>query len=272
MAVSYSIAWYAQADDISDDIWHLCFPQPLEGKWWYQSLEQCGIDDQFTFAYALITEHDGVSIRAVGIAPTFLHNVPIDLVAPPALAAIFIKLGAIVPSLRYQRTLFVGSPCAEEGTVGLLPGVKLASVAGYLEKALEERARQFKAVMIVWKDFAEGDRKALESLCASDGLFPVVSYPGTIVDLPKGQFADYLKSLKSSHRHNLTKKLKRSKQQGELEVSVIQHPDEKTQAEIFALFWQTYEKGKTKFERLNPKFFRLIAQLDLSWFVLLKIS
>jgi predicted N-acyltransferase len=166
--------------------------------------------------------------------------------------------------------LFVGSPCAEEGTVGLLPHVSLSSVAPYLEQALESLARKYKAPMIVWKDFGEKESKQLEQLCASDNLFKVVSYPGTVVNLPPGQFGDYLKSLKSSHRHNLSKKLRRSKEQGELNASVIQHPDETILAEIFDLFWQTYEKGKTKFERLNPQFFRLIAQLDLSHFVLLR--
>ena len=41
-------------------------------------------------------------------------------------------------------------------------------------------------------------------------------------------------------------------------------------AEIFALFWQTYEKGKTKFERLNQEFFQQIAQCPESHFILLR--
>jgi predicted N-acyltransferase len=40
--------------------------------------------------------------------------------------------------------------------------------------------------------------------------------------------------------------------------------------QIFSLFWQTYEKGGTKFERLNRKFFDLLAAETNSHFVILR--
>ena len=40
--------------------------------------------------------------------------------------------------------------------------------------------------------------------------------------------------------------------------------------EIFELFWQTYERGKTKFERLTPEFFNAIATEPPAHFVLLR--
>src|SRR2546426_6524221 len=46
---------------------------------------------------------------------------------------------------------------------------------------------------------------------------------------------------------------------GDLHVTVLQRPDPLLLDEIFALFWQTYQKGKTKFELLTPRFFQLIA-------------
>ncbi len=39
----------------------------------------------------------------------------------------------------------------------------------------------------------------------------------------------------------------------------MQQPDEKTLQELYSLFLQTYEKGKTKFEKLTFEFFRQIA-------------
>jgi predicted N-acyltransferase len=51
---------------------------------------------------------------------------------------------------------------------------------------------------------------------------------------------------------------------------VVQNPDEQTINEIFSLFWQTYEHGKTKFERLNKLFFANIAKEKVSWWVLLR--
>jgi predicted N-acyltransferase len=76
--------------------------------------------------------------------------------------------------------------------------------------------------------------------------------------------------MKSSHRHNLKKKLKRGESLGKLVGSVIQNPDATTREEIFGLFWQTYEKGATKFEKLNRKFFEEVAKFDGAHWVMLR--
>ena len=47
-------------------------------------------------------------------------------------------------------------------------------------------------------------------------------------------------------------------------------PDTATLDEIFALFWQTYEKATTRFEQLNRRFFELMAQCPPSYFVVLR--
>ncbi len=261
-----SIRWVSSVEEIPSDLCDCCFPPPLEGLWWYHSLERSGLESQFTFAYAILER----GALPVGIAPTFLMDVPIDLVAPPAIAKILRIAGAVIPRLRYQRTLFVGSPCSDEGTIGLLPGVELADVAPILHDAFTVRARQAGAPMIVWKDFPDTMSAALDPLCASRGLFKLVSYPGTRLPLPAGGFEAYLQALTASHRHNLRKKLRRSKELGELQATILQHPGPALLEEIFPLFLQTYEKGKTKFEHLTPKFFELIAAEDTSYFVLLR--
>ena len=248
------------------DLWARCFPPPLEGPWWYRALDRSGLESQFTFAYAIIER----GFDPVGIAPAFLMDVPIDLVAPPMIASLLRNAGKVIPRLRYQRTLFVGSPCSDEGTVGLLPGVVLAEVGPIIHDALSLRARQVGASMIVWKDFPDTASVALESLCASRGLFKVVSYPGTRLPLPGGGFSTYLQTLTSHNRYNLRSKLRRSKEAGDLHVTVLQRPDPLLLEEIFALFWQTYQKGKTKFELLTPRFFQLIAAEDISHFILLR--
>jgi hypothetical protein len=258
-----TIRWFDSLDQIDPDLFNACFPPPLEGRWWYAALEKCGIEDQFTFAYAQI-EKDG---KPVGIAPTFLMDVPLDVIAPDQIASLVRTVGKYIRFLRYQRTLFVGSPCSEEGTVGLLPEVQLAEVAPALQQALNDRAKQTRTSMIVWKDFIDHDRPALSQLA---GLFQVVSYPGTKLALPAGGFDAYLKTLKSSHRNKMKKKLRLGPEKLPTESTVIQHPDAATLAEIFPLFWQTYLKGKTKFEKLNLRFFELIAADPTSYFVLLR--
>jgi len=263
---SVTVEWVASEKDIPADLWERCYGQPVEGHWWYEVMENSGLDAQFKYSYALIC----VDGEPVGIAPSFLMDVPIDLVAPPIVAKLFQFVGIIIPGLRYQRTLFLGSPCSDEGTVGLLPGILLSDLALTIQDALQERARQLRAQMIAWKDFPEANWAALDGLCESRGLFKMVSYPGTTLRLPVKNIGEYFAGLKHSRRYKLKKKLKKSQERVALDVSVCQRPDQKLREEIFQLFWQTYEKGETKFERLTPKFFDLISDKPSSWFVLLR--
>ena len=265
-AEQLSLEWVKSEADIPADLWEKCFPPPFEGRWWYSVLELSGLESQFRFSYGLLSS-DGQSI---GIVPVFLNDVPIELVAPDNIAVGFRLLSKIIPACGYQRTLFVGSPCADEGTVGLIAGINLSDVAAFIHAQLIKQASLVKAPMIVWKDFPSESESALDILCTNGRAFKMVSYPGTVVQLSQASMEAYLKGLKSSHRHNLLKKLKRSKQKFPLQVSVIQNPDEQTLDEIFALFWQTYERGKTKFERLDKKFFSLISQEKPAWYVLLR--
>ncbi|MEO5351694.1 MAG: GNAT family N-acetyltransferase [Magnetococcus sp. XQGC-1] len=241
-------------------------PPPFEGQWWYATLENCGLEEQFSFLYGVVSLNN----QAVAIAPIFLMDLPIALVVPPAILPIFNLLGRLAPSLRYQRTLFVGSPCADEGRVGILPGVEVRRVLQALQQALWQQLRSLRASMLVWKDFAADWDAPLAPLARSAGLFRVVSFPGTVVSLPGKNKADYLASLKGSRRYNLKKKWRRSAEQVAIDIQVQQAPDAETLAAVFALFMQTYNKAKTRFERLNRTFFEQIAKHEEAHFILLR--
>ena len=112
-------------------MWDKCYPPPFEGRWWYSVLERAGLENQFQFYYGLITRGQ----ELIGIVPAFLNDVPIELVAPDAIAAALRVVSKVIPACGYQRTLFVGSPCADEGTIGLIPGVNLKDVAAFITSA-----------------------------------------------------------------------------------------------------------------------------------------
>ncbi len=260
------IQWVSRADEIPQDLWERCFPPPLEGFWWYNTLEQCGIEDQFTFAYAVIMR---AGIR-IGIAPTFIMDVPIDIVAPQLITRMLNIPAKFFPGLKYQRTLFVGSPCADEGTVGLIYGGELRDVIPVMQRELDAGARRFKASMIIWKDLPDETVREISPSLNKYGLFSLVSYPGTRLEFRGKAFDDYLGDLRSNQRYQLRKKLRRSRRMGNLEESFVRSPDDALLGEIFPLFLQTYERGKTKFERLTSGFFKLISACPVSHFVLLR--
>ena len=167
----YKIEFLEKASQIPDDLWEVCFRAPGEGRWWYEAVEQSGIDDQFTFFYGLI-KHLG---SPVGIVPVFVMDMPVEQVAPQ-----------------------------------------------------------------------------------------------DMVELQSRRKEDYFAAMTGSRRQNLKRKLRRSRERVALNVEIVQRPDAKTLDDIFALFWQTYEKSPSKFERLSRKFFEVFAEKQATLFILLR--
>ena len=263
---AYEVEFLSKASQIPADLWDTCFQPPVEGLWWYEALEQSGIDDQFTFLYGLI-KHLG---SPIGIAPAFVMDMPVEEVAPQEFLRLLRLIGKIVPSVLRQRTLFLGSPILDEGRVGLISNADRRAALLTLQIELEAKAAELRASLIVWKDFPESSSADMSWLSQQRRLFRVVSLPNTLLELPSHRKEDYFAALKSSRRYNLKSKLRRSREQVALSVEVVQHPDAKTLDKIFGLFWQTYEKSPSKFERLSRKFFEVFAEKEAALFIILR--
>jgi hypothetical protein len=262
----FEVEFLETASQIPNNLWDACFQPPAEGRWWYETLDQSGIEDQFAFFYGLI-KHLG---RPAGIAPIFVMDVPVDQMAPQEFLRLLRLAGKIVPSVLSQRTIFVGSPILDETRVGLISHVDRRAALLSLQDALEKKADELRAAMIVWKDFPESSSADLNWLSRQRRLFHVISYPNTIVEFSSHRKEDYFAALKGSRRRKLKTKLRRSSEQVALGVEIVQHPDAKTLDDIFGLFWQTYEKSPAKFERLNRKFFEIIAEKQAALFIILR--
>ncbi len=263
---SYEVEFLKKASQIPNDLWDACFQPPAEGRWWYETLDQSGIDDQFTILYGLI-KHLG---RPVGIAPVFAMDLPLEEFAPQEFLRLLRLVGKIVPSVLWQRTLFVGSPVVEESSVGLTSDVDRRAALLSLQVALEKKADELRAPVLVWKDFPESSSADLNWLSRQRRLFRVISFPTTVAEFPSHRKEDYFAAMKGSRRYNLKKKLRRSREQVALGVEIVQRPDAKTLDDIFGLFWQTHEKSETKFVRLNRKFFDVIAEKQAAHFIILR--
>jgi len=247
----YSVAFVGAASDIDAALWEACFPPPLEGRWWYDTLERSRLEDQFSFLYGVISREG----TPIGIAPAFVMKFPVSLVAPDALKPLLPLLG----SAAHPKTLFIGSPCADEGTVGVLPGADRQAALVALHSAVLAKAEELDAPLTVWKDMPA-------DVPQPTGTFRVPSFPGTIVELGASK-EEYLASLKGSRRHNVLKKIRRSHANAALRAEVLQKPP---LDEIFPLFWQTYERSTTRFEKLNREFFARISHVECTRFITLR--
>lgn len=264
----YSIKWVNSAAEITPVLWKNCFPEStVVGEWWYRILEQSHLEPQFKFQYAIIMHQN----QEIGIAPVFTANVPLDLMLPKLIAKFVLFLGRFFPFLLYQTILFVGSPCSQQATIGLIEKFSLQDICADLQTALEVLAEEQKVSMIVWKDFPVETNDALQNLVLKKKMTKIESFPGTKLLLNDIKtMDDYYSSLSSSRRYALKRKLKRSKQNVNLTVTNCQFPEEETIAEVTDLYLQSYRKSKIKFECMNIQFFRSIAKVPLSWFILLR--
>ena len=254
------------ASEVPGLLWDEGFAPPLEGRWWYEVLEQSGLEDQFIFIYAVV-ERDG---SPVALAPMFVADVPIELVVPAELMPLFGMVGRVFPAVMAQRTLFVGSPCADEGTIGVLPGVDRVEVFLAIAQAMRRIARRHRALMLVWKDMPQAYAADMAIAAPKTGLFSTPSFPGAEVAFVSTDKADVFARMKPSHRQQLKRKLRRSSEQAPLDITVIQQPDGLMMDEIFGLFKQTYDKAETRFERLDIQFFQRIATEPAAHFLMLR--
>ncbi|HTH16982.1 MAG TPA: GNAT family N-acetyltransferase [Magnetospirillum sp.] len=260
------ITFVDSSDAIAPELWEACFQAPREGVWWYRALERCGIEEQFTFLYGVI-EADG---RQVGIAPCFITDVPLELVVPEATMKLLAIPGKLFPSLLVQRTFFVGSPCSDEGWIGVLPGIDRRAALLAVQDAVSAEARRRRIRMLVWKDFPAEVRAEMAWLAGERRLFALPSYPNALASFPSDRKEDYFASLKGSRRHQLKKKLRQSAERVEVDVSVIQAPSPTVLDEVWDLFQQTFEQSDVQFERLNRRFFDLVAAEPQAHFILLR--
>jgi hypothetical protein len=117
----YSVSWVSSCKELPAGLFDRTFGENIEGPWWYQTLENSKLSDQFQFQYGVIS----INNKPVGVAPAFIMDLPLDLVVPETVLPLLKLFGNLHRGALHQRTLFLGSPCAEEGTIGLLPDVAL---------------------------------------------------------------------------------------------------------------------------------------------------
>src|SRR5260370_24217653 len=94
----FEVEFLETASQIPDNLWDACFQPPAEGRWWYETLDQSGIEDQFAFFYGLIKH----LCSPAGIVPIFLMDVPVDQMAPQRFLRVFRVTGNNVPFVPTQ--------------------------------------------------------------------------------------------------------------------------------------------------------------------------
>lgn len=252
--ISYQIL--DSLDKIKREDWDSVFGDLPEGYQFYKTLEESRLEG-FSFYY--IVMHQGRDILL--IAPLFITDFNLDIAAEGSIEKIIRAVRKLFPRLLILKTLFCGSPFAEHGSLGIrrsVGGMSLDSetkknLLGELLNVIYAFCRKKNIPLIIFKDFLEEETLFLDDL-KFRGFFKVQSFPSVVTELNFGSFQEYLKSLSSSTRKNLRRKIKRAYSQANITVE-IRNDCEGIVDDVLRLYENTYHGGSIQFERLNRDFF-----------------
>ena len=139
------------------------------------------------------------------------------------------------------------------------PGTTAPWALRALREALPEVARAAGAPVIVLKDFPAEYRASLSRVFEPD-YRRVPGMPAATLDLRYASFEDYLQSkVGKVYRKNLRRKFKKLASAPPITMEVVEDATD-IAGELFALYWQTYERSEFQFEVLSPEFFERLGK------------
>ena len=238
---------FARARDIPRDIWTRAFAGQSKDYRYYE-ISAATLGGQFEHRYLVLQN------RATGqsaIQPVFLVDQDILDGLPPKVHLVLSWPRRFFRRWLKMRMLVAGCSAGNGGLDYAEPWAVEA-----LRDALAIYAQLTKAATILLKDFPSSYRKALETFESNGGYRRVPSMPGCALDLDFTSFEEYRGGrLGSKLRHKYAKIAKMPTIAWEVLVDVTPIADE-----IYALYRQTHDRSKMKFECLTPEFFARIGR------------
>ncbi|MDD5477434.1 MAG: GNAT family N-acetyltransferase [Candidatus Omnitrophica bacterium] len=234
---------------IEEKDWDAVFGDIPESYPFYRALANSELPD-FTFYYLVIYRDTEI----VFITPLFATDFNGDIAAEGWISRVIKFIRRVFPRFLTFNTLFCGTPFGEYGVLGIKQDFQDdPRLIPLLLEGINNLAVKINAPLVIFKDFLKESTLFLDAL-TQQGYSKVKSFPTVLLDLNFASFEDYLKSLGSSTRKSLKKKLKEAYGRGKIEVKAVQEIQGQID-QIVKLYENTYREGLTKFERLTPKFF-----------------
>jgi len=238
---------------IDEKDWNAVFGDIPENYPFYKALGNSALPD-FVFYYLVIYRDDEIVL----IAPLFSTDFNLDIAVEGRISKVIKFIRKFFPRFLILKTIFFGSPFGEYGVLGIKQDFQDdPGLIPLLLEGIKDLAVKINTPLVIFKDFLKENTPLLDTL-TEQGYSKVESFPTVLLDLNFASFEDYLKSLGSSTRKSLKKKLKQAYSRGKIEVKVAGDVQEQID-QIVRLYENTYREGLTKFERLNQKFFLQVA-------------
>lgn len=238
--------------EIDQREWERLFPAHLKNYHYLRTLEET-LSGQFKFCYLALSRQSEIFC----LAPCFLVDYPLDTTALGLVRKLLGWVGARAPHLAVFRMLVCGSPVGG-GNLGIRDSSLLVEASGLLVEEMQKVAEKERASLLVFKDFSE-EYTPLFHLLQRMGFHQMLSYPFVQLDLSWKSFEEYLGSLSRATRKDLKRKLKKLGQMPPLRMEVRNEVGEWLD-QVYRLYLNTLEKGKTQFERVTKDFFEAVSR------------
>ena len=237
---------YRSARDIPPGIWLQALEGHSKDHRYYEISEET-LSGQFDHAYLVM--HDVIGARRA-VQPVFLAKQDILDGLPPRVHALLAWPRRFHP--RWLRLGMLVAGCsAGDGALDQ----RAPWAVEMLREALTVFARQSRVSVILLKDFPAMYRDDLDAL-NPHGYRRVPSMPGCVIDFEFRNFDEYRsKILGRSMRHKFNKIARMPAIPMEVCTDITPLADE-----IHALYMQTHQRSKMRFECLTPEFFARLGR------------
>jgi hypothetical protein len=244
-----SVEVYRSCTEIAPELWAAAYGDHAKDDRFYRIVEEC-LGDQFSFRY-LVMRKDGQA----ALQPALVVDQDGAAGLPRWVRDLVGAARKVFPRLLRMRLLMVGC-AAGEGHPGSTERWALEA----LHRALPEVARSVGAPIIVLKDVPGEYRRAIGPVFERD-YRRVPGLPAAVLDLTGySSFEDYLQNrVGKVFRKNLRRKFRKLNAVPEIKMEVVPYAGAVID-EIFALYWQMFERAEFQFEILNREYFERLGR------------
>ena len=199
--------------DIDRDHWRqICRDpdDPFMDPRFLQAVEQ-SLGDDAEIWYMLVRDQQQRPVAACCLS---LYRLDACLLAAPGLKKIINGVRRLAPNALRLKVLFVGLPfSASQSHLRIAPEADSAEVVAEVNRAAEQYARQFRAPLIIYKEFSADEQSNLTSL-TDLGYTAADSVPANFISVGRNNFQDYLASMRDKYRYNIKSSMRRFAEHG----------------------------------------------------------
>ncbi len=245
--VSWRVDIHSRAQIEDHPAWARAFSGLRKDRRYYELVEDT--IQGFDYRYFVLSDSTG-AVRA--IQPFFILDQ--DLLAGSG--ARITKAAALIrrvwPRFLRMRTLMVGC-AAGEGHLDAEDEASRVIIGRSLALAIQEKARELKTKLIVFKEFMSADRAALACL-KERGFTRIPSMPMTRRRLNFSNFEEFMRKeisakFRAQLRRNFRKQEERAQLEMRVEADITPYIDE-----IYPLYLGVFERSDLHFEKLTPEY------------------